>query len=81
MFSKILAGTTVALSVGKAVAGVSWAGVNIAGFDFGCGTDVCFPCYQPTQSYTKILNRVLAQFQGYIHLSPQSTTVRMALAR
>ncbi|MCJ1238836.1 Endoglucanase EG-II [Varicellaria rhodocarpa] len=39
MFSKILAGSTFALSLGKAFAGVQFAGINIAGFDFGCGTD------------------------------------------
>jgi hypothetical protein len=40
MFSKLLATSTVALSLGRALAGVQFAGVNIAGFDFGCGTDV-----------------------------------------
>ncbi len=41
MFSKLLAGSTIALSLGHALAaGVAWGGVNIAGFDFGCVTDV-----------------------------------------
>ena len=41
MFSKLLAGSTVALSVSNALAaGVAWGGVNIAGFDFGCDTTV-----------------------------------------
>jgi hypothetical protein len=41
MFSKLLAGSTIALSVGNAVAaGVAWGGVNVGGFDFGCSTDV-----------------------------------------
>ncbi|KAL8831124.1 MAG: hypothetical protein Q9191_001050, partial [Dirinaria sp. TL-2023a] len=37
MLSNFLAGSVVALSVGRTLAaGVAWAGVNIAGFDFGC---------------------------------------------
>lgn len=43
MLSKLLAGSIVALSLSKAVAAVSWKGVNVAGFDFGCGVDVCIP--------------------------------------
>lgn len=41
MFSKLIAGSILALSL-KTVssAGVQFAGINIAGFDFGCGTDV-----------------------------------------
>ena len=31
----------VALSLGKGFAAVSWTGVNVAGFDFGCAVDVC----------------------------------------
>ena len=40
MFSKLLVTATFALSLGGALARVQFAGVNIAGFDFGCGTDV-----------------------------------------
>ncbi len=41
MFSKLFAGSIVALNIaGTLAAGVQFAGVNIAGFDFGCGTDV-----------------------------------------
>ena len=41
MFAKLLAGSTIALSLGNALAsGVAWGGVNIAGFDFGCDTTV-----------------------------------------
>lgn len=37
MLSTLLTGTIVALSVGRTIAaGVAWAGVNVAGFDFGC---------------------------------------------
>ena len=46
MFSKtLLASTVLALSTTHALAaGVKFAGVNIAGFDFGCTTDVyCEP--------------------------------------
>lgn len=43
MFLKLLAGSILALSIASALAaGVQFAGVNIAGFDFGCGTDVRF---------------------------------------
>lgn len=43
MFSKaVLASSVLALGISQALAaGVQFAGVNIAGFDFGCGTDVC----------------------------------------
>lgn len=44
MFSKgLLASSVLALSFTQTVlaAGVKYAGVNIAGFDFGCSTDVC----------------------------------------
>lgn len=41
MFSKLLAGSIVALSLSRVFAAVYWKGVNVAGFDFGCGTDVC----------------------------------------
>ena len=42
MYSSSLAGSIIALSVGRTVAaGVAWAGVNVAGFDFGCDTTVC----------------------------------------
>ena len=40
MFSKLLAGSVVALRVGQAYAGYAWSGVNMGGFDFGCTTDV-----------------------------------------
>ena len=43
MYSVFLAGTTAALCVGQALAGVAWGGVNIAGFDFGCDILVCGP--------------------------------------
>lgn len=37
MYATFLAGSIVALSVGRTVAaGMAWAGVNIGGFDFGC---------------------------------------------
>ena len=41
MFSKVIAGSILAL-YGALVSssGVQFAGINIAGFDFGCGTDV-----------------------------------------
>ncbi|KAL8998498.1 MAG: hypothetical protein Q9169_002441 [Polycauliona sp. 2 TL-2023] len=39
MRSALLAGATLALTVGQALAGVQYAGVNIAGFDFGCTTN------------------------------------------
>ena len=43
MLSKYLAGSMLALNVANTLAaGVQFAGVNIAGFDFGCGTDVRF---------------------------------------
>ena len=43
MFSKYLAGSILALNVANTLAaGVQFAGVNIAGFDFGCITDVRF---------------------------------------
>ncbi|KAM0802149.1 glycoside hydrolase superfamily, partial [Usnea florida] len=39
-FSKLLAGSIVAFGAARTVAaGVNFAGVNIAGFDFGCSTD------------------------------------------
>ena len=39
--SKLLAGSIVAFGAARTVAaGVQFAGVNIAGFDFGCSTDV-----------------------------------------
>lgn len=39
--SKLIAGSIVVFSAARTVvAGVKFAGVNIAGFDFGCGTDV-----------------------------------------
>lgn len=43
MFSKsLLASSVLALGIPQALAaGVKFAGVNIAGFDFGCVTDVC----------------------------------------
>ena len=41
MLSKLLAGSIAALSLSRAFAAVSWRGVNLAGFEFGCGTDVC----------------------------------------
>lgn len=42
MYTTFLAGSIVALSVGRTVAaGMAWAGVNIAGFDFGCEITVC----------------------------------------
>ena len=42
MFSKLLAGSLVALNVGQTyAAGYAWSGVNMGGFDFGCTTDVC----------------------------------------
>ena len=42
MLSKILfASSVLALGIPQALAaGVKYAGVNIAGFDFGCSTDV-----------------------------------------
>ena len=41
MLSKYLAGSMLALNVANTLAaGVQFAGVNIAGFDFGCTTDV-----------------------------------------
>lgn len=40
MYSKLLAGSIVALSMNKAFAAVFWKGVNLAGFEFGCGIDV-----------------------------------------
>jgi len=41
MYTSFLAGSIVALSVGRTVAaGIAWAGVNIAGFDFGCDITV-----------------------------------------
>lgn len=44
--SKLLAGSIVAFATAQSVlagggGGVKFAGVNIAGFDFGCATDVC----------------------------------------
>lgn len=47
MFSNLLAGSMLALNVGGTLAAVSWAGVNIAGFDFGCATDVSLPASVP----------------------------------
>ena len=39
--SKLLAGSIVAFGAARTVAAnVQFAGVNIAGFDFGCSTDV-----------------------------------------
>lgn len=41
MFSKLLAGSVAALTVGQTyAAGYAWSGVNMGGFDFGCTTDV-----------------------------------------
>lgn len=41
---KLFAGSVVAFSAARTVAaGVKFAGVNIAGFDFGCATDVQLP--------------------------------------
>ena len=41
MFSKLLAGSVGAMSIGQAyAAGYAWSGVNMAGFDFGCDTTV-----------------------------------------
>ena len=43
MLSKYLTGSMLALNVANTLAaGVQFAGVNIAGFDFGCVTDVRF---------------------------------------
>ena len=44
--SKLFAGSIVAFAAARSVlaaaaGGVKFAGVNIAGFDFGCATDVC----------------------------------------
>lgn len=48
--SKLFAGSIVAFSAARTVAaGVKFAGVNIAGFDFGCGIDVRLPSYHPCQ--------------------------------
>lgn len=45
MLSSYLAGSIVALNVASTLAaGVQFAGINIAGFDFGCVTDVRFDC-------------------------------------
>ncbi|KAI4261575.1 MAG: hypothetical protein L6R42_003226 [Xanthoria sp. 1 TBL-2021] len=38
MRSALLAGAALAMTLGQAVAGVKYGGVNIAGFDFGCVT-------------------------------------------
>lgn len=47
--SKLLAGSIVAFGAARTVAaGVKFAGVNVAGFDFGCGTDVHPPRRRPT---------------------------------
>lgn len=40
MRTALLAGATLAMTVGQALAGVKYGGVNIAGFDFGCETTV-----------------------------------------
>lgn len=41
MLSNFLVGSILAISVGRTLAaGVAWAGVNIAGFDFGCDINV-----------------------------------------
>lgn len=40
MRSALLASATLAMTVGQALAGVKYGGVNIAGFDFGCETTV-----------------------------------------
>ena len=46
MYSRAIAGSILALGAGNALAGgVSWAGLNIAGMDFGCTTDVSFPLW------------------------------------
>ena len=39
MISELLATTIVAVGLGRALARIQFTGVNIAGFDFGCGTD------------------------------------------
>lgn len=47
--SKLFAGSIAAFSAARTVAaGVKFAGVNIAGFDFGCGTDVHLPSHHPS---------------------------------
>jgi len=52
MFSKLLAGSIIALNVASTLtAGVQFAGVNIAGFDFGCGTDVCSTFHSTSRRY------------------------------
>lgn len=43
MRSRLLACTTWVLAVGHALAGVQYGGVNVAGFDFGCTTNVRMP--------------------------------------
>ena len=46
MYSRAVAGSILALGAGNALAGgVSWAGLNIAGMDFGCTTDVSSPLW------------------------------------
>ena len=40
MRSTLLAGAILVVAVGHALAAVDYAGVNIAGFDFGCVTTV-----------------------------------------
>lgn len=46
--SKLLAGSIVAFGAARTVAaGVKFAGVNIAGFDFGCDTQVYLPICLP----------------------------------
>ena len=52
--SKFLAGSIVAFGAARTVAaGVKFAGVNIAGFDFGCSTDVslAFSPHRPNYQY------------------------------
>ena len=50
MFSKLIASSIFALSLGRALAGVQFAGVNIAGFDFSCGTDVLLSLFREPKS-------------------------------
>lgn len=81
---KLLAGSIVAFGAARTVAaGVKFAGVNIAGFDFGCDTDVHPPSPHPKSRASTLLTasgRVLASSPPLTRPSP-NTAVAMALAK
>ena len=81
MWSNILAGSVVALSIGKIyAAGYAWSGVNMGGFDFGCSTDVCASVITIWMSNANQIARAIAIFRvSFLHYT--NIRVMMALVK